>query len=158
MSIEERFLLRSCADSRHAKFGRRFLRTCIAGRLRVSGEKRTGNGKRSPGPKTMESFSQQCSDVTRTRSDFDSRRRLSACLQKMRSGSSMKKQQVDHALRAAGRITGEKQFIIIGSQSLHGKYPDIADTIVRSVEVDLYATENPSRTRVGRRILSSPAS
>jgi hypothetical protein len=58
----------------------------------------------------------------------------------------MKKQHVDHVLRAAGRITGEKQFIIVGSQSLHGKYPDIADTIVRSVEVDLYATENPSRT------------
>jgi hypothetical protein len=33
----------------------------------------------------------------------------------------MKKQQVDHVLRAAGEITGEKQFIIIGSQSLHGK-------------------------------------
>ena len=27
----------------------------------------------------------------------------------------MKKQQVDHVLRAAGGITGEKQFIIIGA-------------------------------------------
>jgi len=34
----------------------------------------------------------------------------------------MKKQQVDHILRAAGEITGETQFIIIGSQSLHGKH------------------------------------
>jgi hypothetical protein len=51
----------------------------------------------------------------------------------------MKKRQVDHVLRAAGRITGEKQFIIIGSQSLHGKHPDIADDIVRSAEVDLIA-------------------
>ena len=58
----------------------------------------------------------------------------------------MKKQQVDHILRAAGRITGEKQFVIIGSQSLHGKYPDIADDIVRSVEVDLVAKQNPDRT------------
>ena len=32
----------------------------------------------------------------------------------------MKKQQLDHVLRAAGRITGENQFAIIGSQSLHG--------------------------------------
>ena len=31
----------------------------------------------------------------------------------------MKKQQLDHVLRAAGRITGERQFVIIGSQSLH---------------------------------------
>jgi hypothetical protein len=58
----------------------------------------------------------------------------------------MKKQQVDHILRAAGRITGEKQFVIIGSQSLHGKYPDIADDIVRSVEVDLIAKQNSART------------
>jgi len=58
----------------------------------------------------------------------------------------MKKQQVDHVLRAAGRITGEKQFIIIGSQSLHGKHPDIADDILRSFEVDLLARRDSSRT------------
>ena len=32
----------------------------------------------------------------------------------------MKKQQLDHVLRAAGEITGEKRFVIIGSQALHG--------------------------------------
>ena len=57
----------------------------------------------------------------------------------------MKKQQVDHVLRAVGRITGEKQFIIIGSQSLHGKYPDLADDIVRSAELDLIAKRDASR-------------
>ncbi len=57
----------------------------------------------------------------------------------------MKKQQVDHALRAAGRITGEKQFIIIGSQSLHGKFPDVADEILTSFEVDLIATRDTNR-------------
>ena len=58
----------------------------------------------------------------------------------------MKKQQVDHVLRAAGRITGEKQFIIIGSQSLHGMYPDLPDDILQSAEVDLIAKRDPSRT------------
>jgi hypothetical protein len=58
----------------------------------------------------------------------------------------MKKHQLDHVLRAAGRITGEKQFVIIGSQSLHGKYPDLADDIIRSAEGDLLATGNVSRT------------
>ena len=58
----------------------------------------------------------------------------------------MKKSEVDHVLRAACRITGEKQFIIIGSQSLHGKHPDIADDILRSFEVDLIAKRDPSRT------------
>jgi hypothetical protein len=58
----------------------------------------------------------------------------------------MKKQELDHVLRAAGRITGERQFTIIGSQSLHGKYPDLADEIVKSVEVDLLAAKRPGRT------------
>ena len=57
----------------------------------------------------------------------------------------MKKQQVDHALRAAGRITGEKQFIIIGSQSLHGRHPDVADEILTSFEVALIATKDTDR-------------
>jgi len=59
----------------------------------------------------------------------------------------MKKRQVDHALRAAGNITGERQFVIIGSQSLHGKYPDVADEILTSFEVDLIATKNTDRTQ-----------
>jgi hypothetical protein len=58
----------------------------------------------------------------------------------------MKKQQVDHVLRAAGRITGERQFIIIGSQSLHGKCPDVPDEILTSFEVDLIASKHADRT------------
>jgi len=58
----------------------------------------------------------------------------------------MKKRHVDHVLRAAGDITGEKRFIIIGSQALHGKYPDAPDEIVRSAEVDLIASKHADRT------------
>ena len=58
----------------------------------------------------------------------------------------MKKRELDHVLRAAGRITGDKQFKIIGSQAHHGKYPDLADEIIRSAEVDLLATKIPQRT------------
>jgi hypothetical protein len=63
----------------------------------------------------------------------------------------MKKQQVDHILRAAGELTGEKQFVIIGSQSLHGKYPDLADDILRSFEVDLIAKNSWVLRRSGGR-------
>lgn len=58
----------------------------------------------------------------------------------------MKKQQLDHLLRAAGRITGQRKFLVIGSQSLHGTYPDLPDDIVRSAEVDLIAGKNVDRT------------
>ena len=58
----------------------------------------------------------------------------------------MKKQQLDHLLRAAGRITGQTQFVVIGSQSLHGKFPDLPDEIVRSAEADLIASQAADRT------------
>ena len=58
----------------------------------------------------------------------------------------MKKRELDHVLRAAGRITHEKQFIIVGSQTLHGRYPDPADEIERSVWVDLFAKNHPEKT------------
>lgn len=58
----------------------------------------------------------------------------------------MKKRELDHVLRAAGRITGEKQFIVVGSQALHGKHPDLADEIVKSAEVDLLAAKSPNKT------------
>ena len=43
-------------------------------------------------------------------------------------------------------MTSEKQFVIIGSQSLHGKYPDLPDDIVLSAEVELIASKRPDRT------------
>jgi hypothetical protein len=58
----------------------------------------------------------------------------------------MKKHQLDHVLRAAGKITGETQFIVIGSQSLHGKFPDLPDQILSSAEVDLIAKGDVART------------
>jgi hypothetical protein len=60
----------------------------------------------------------------------------------------MKKHQLDHILRAAGDITGLKQFVIVGSQALHGKYPNLADDIVMSAEVDLFAPRHPDATEL----------
>ena len=60
----------------------------------------------------------------------------------------MKKHQLDHILRAAGDITGKKQFVIVGSQALHGKYPNLADDIVMSAEVDLFAPRHPDATEL----------
>lgn len=59
----------------------------------------------------------------------------------------MKKSQVDHILRAAVEHTGgERKFIIVGSQALHGTYPDLVDDIATlSREVDLYI---PGKERI----------
>ena len=58
----------------------------------------------------------------------------------------MKKSQLDHVLRAARRITQSDQFIVIGSQSLHARYPDLPDELCISVEVDLIARNARERT------------
>jgi hypothetical protein len=58
----------------------------------------------------------------------------------------MRKRELDHVLRAAGRITGSTRFIIVGSQALHAAHPDLADDIIKSVEVDLWAANAPERS------------
>lgn len=60
----------------------------------------------------------------------------------------MKKHQLDRILRAAGDLTGQKKFVIVGSQALHGTHPDLADDIVMSAEVDLFAPSEPDATEL----------
>ncbi len=60
----------------------------------------------------------------------------------------MKKSQVEHILRAAGRIVGDDQFIIIGSQSMHAKYPDLLAGVEISAELDIIAKNKPARTEL----------
>ncbi len=58
----------------------------------------------------------------------------------------MKKSHLEHVLRAAGAICEDNEFIIIGSQSLHAKYPDLADEILMSQEVDIIAKNKSTHT------------
>ena len=56
----------------------------------------------------------------------------------------MKKPDLEHLLRAAGRILDEKQFIVIGSQSLLGKYPNAPPALTMSMEAD-FITRNKKK-------------
>ena len=59
----------------------------------------------------------------------------------------MKKSQLDHVLRAAKDCTGESKFIIIGSQSLHGKGIDVDEFLV-SAEADVYIPGKEAKTEI----------
>jgi len=59
----------------------------------------------------------------------------------------MKKSQVDHLLRAARDITGEDKFVIVGSQSLHGKGIEV-DALLASIETDLYVPNDERKTEL----------
>lgn len=58
----------------------------------------------------------------------------------------MKKLEVEHVLRAASKLCDDHEFIIIGSQSLHGRFPDVADSILMSYEVDIFAKNRIDKT------------
>lgn len=58
----------------------------------------------------------------------------------------MRRQQLEHLLRASGNITGETQFFVIGSQSILGRYPDAPKDLLWSMEVDLIAKNYPEKT------------
>ncbi len=56
----------------------------------------------------------------------------------------MNRNQMEHVLRAAAAITRERDFIILGSQSLLGAFPQLPPPLNQSMEIDLYPENNPA--------------
>ena len=55
----------------------------------------------------------------------------------------MRRSDLEHLIRAAGRIAGERELIIIGSQSVLGQFPDAPVALLMSMECDLYPKARP---------------
>jgi len=55
----------------------------------------------------------------------------------------MKRSELEHLIRAAGRISGEREIIVIGSQAVLGQFPDSPAALLRSMEADLYPRAKP---------------
>lgn len=55
----------------------------------------------------------------------------------------MKRSDLEHILRASKGVTGETEFIVIGSQSILGPYPDAPRVLRQSMEADLYPKHRP---------------
>nr|WP_315394935.1 DUF6036 family nucleotidyltransferase [uncultured Duganella sp.] len=55
-------------------------------------------------------------------------------------------EQLRHLLRASAQIVGDNQFIVIGSQSILGKFPNAPGDLLWSTEADLIAKNKPGRT------------
>ena len=54
----------------------------------------------------------------------------------------MKRDELEHVLRAAGAITGVSTWVIVGSQAILGAVPNAPLELLVSQEVDLYAPDN----------------
>ena len=54
----------------------------------------------------------------------------------------MKRNELEHVLRAAGAISGIHEWVIVGSQAILGARPDAPEEVLVSQEVDLFAPGN----------------
>jgi len=50
----------------------------------------------------------------------------------------MNKDELHHVLQADASLTGEDQFVVIGSQAIVWQVPGVPDEMVTSMEVDIY--------------------
>lgn len=55
----------------------------------------------------------------------------------------MKREELEHLIRACGEITNHYEFIIIGSQSLLGSIPNPKGELTLSMEADIYPRNAP---------------
>src|SRR5438094_609504 len=55
----------------------------------------------------------------------------------------MTRAQLEHAIRASGAISGDRELYIVGSQAILGAYPDAPPELRRSMEVDIAPRNRP---------------
>lgn len=55
----------------------------------------------------------------------------------------MKRGDLEHVLGAASAITNQRDFIVIGSQSILGQFPDAPAELLVSDEIDIYPRDRP---------------
>ena len=61
----------------------------------------------------------------------------------------MKREQLEHLIRAAGGVTGSRRLIVIGSQAILGEHPfDAPPEAMRSREADLIPIDAPDTADV----------
>lgn len=60
----------------------------------------------------------------------------------------MNRAALEHVLRAASAITNEREFIVIGSQAILGQYPTAPESLLASIEADVYPRHAPDRSEL----------
>jgi hypothetical protein len=55
----------------------------------------------------------------------------------------MKRSELEHLIRAAAAITNQYEIMVVGSQSILGAVPDAPDSLLVSMEADVYPLHRP---------------
>ncbi|MDR3456649.1 MAG: hypothetical protein P4N60_04330 [Verrucomicrobiae bacterium] len=56
----------------------------------------------------------------------------------------MHRLQLEHIIRAAAGITGASEFVIVGSQSVLGQFPQAPAELLGSIEADVFSLRDPA--------------
>lgn len=57
----------------------------------------------------------------------------------------MRHADLEHVIAAAADITGDPEIVVIGSQAILGSYPDAPETLLRSMEADVFPHNDPAK-------------
>jgi hypothetical protein len=57
----------------------------------------------------------------------------------------MTRSELEHVIRAAGRIARDREIVVIGSQAVLGQFPDAPGVLVGSMEADVFPRNHPER-------------
>jgi hypothetical protein len=55
----------------------------------------------------------------------------------------MRREELEHIIRASGDITNQYEFVIVGSQSMLGPVPNPEEVFTASMEADIYPLQAP---------------
>ena len=58
----------------------------------------------------------------------------------------MKRENLEHVIRAAATITQDSEIIVIGSQAILAQFPEAPETMLFSQEADVYPRNRPERS------------
>jgi hypothetical protein len=58
--------------------------------------------------------------------------------------SSLRPDQFEHVIAAAANVTGQDEFVVIGSQAILGSFEQPPESMLQSLEADIYPLHDPS--------------
>jgi hypothetical protein len=57
----------------------------------------------------------------------------------------MRREELEHVIRAAAEVTGDDELVVVGSQAILGQFPDAPAGMLVSREADVYPRNRPER-------------
>src|SRR6266516_1939991 len=57
----------------------------------------------------------------------------------------MRRTDFEHIIAAAAEASGETELIVVGSQAILGSFPNAPESMLRSMEADLYPLRHPEK-------------